>query len=145
MAYLFDTNHCIYLMNGWNKPKTNLSQEERNTVESFKGISNDVVYMCEASVGELIYGIERSQRKEYNRKNFESLILAIPSIPVSRSTWKIYGETKAELSMIGKKVPDIDLLIAATAKKYNLILVARDKHMRNLPHSFIRENWASIE
>ena len=38
MAYLFDTNHCIYLMNGWNKPESKLLKEECNTVKAFKKI-----------------------------------------------------------------------------------------------------------
>ena len=142
MAYLFDTNHCIYLMNGWNRPGSDLTTQERNTVESLKRIENDVIYMCEASVGELIYGVERSQRKEYNLKKLKALLLAVPPIPVTRSVWEIYGQTKATLSKIGIIIPDIDLLIASTAKYYDMILVGNDKHMKNLPDSFVRENWA---
>ncbi len=41
MAYLLDTNHCIYLMNGWNNPKDKLSHQERNTVAAFSKIGND--------------------------------------------------------------------------------------------------------
>ncbi|MBF0202753.1 MAG: type II toxin-antitoxin system VapC family toxin [Desulfamplus sp.] len=144
MAYLFDTNHCIYLMNGWSTKKTGLTSEELNTINVFSKIENDVVYMSEASVGELFYGIERSQRKEYNMRKFKALILAVPPVPVTKQVWEIYGQTKAELSKIGKIIPDIDLLIASTARFYNLILVANDKHMKNLPDSFVRENWSVI-
>jgi len=143
MAYLFDTNHCIYLMNGWNNPESNLSPQERNTVESFKRIENDVIYICEASVGELVYGVERSQKKEYNLKKLKAFLLAVPSVPVTRSVWELYGKTKARLSKTGIIIPDIDLLIASTAKYYDMILVANDKHMKNLPNSFVRENWAA--
>ncbi|MGD2088281.1 MAG: PIN domain-containing protein [Candidatus Aminicenantes bacterium] len=144
MAYLFDANHCIYLMNGWNNPESNLTAQERNTVEYFKRIENDVIYMCEASVGELVYGVERSQKKEYNLKKLKALLLAVPPIPVTRSVWEIYGKTKATLSKIGIIIPDIDLLIASTAKYHDMVLVANDKHMKNLPNSFVRENWASV-
>ncbi len=144
MGYLFDTNHCIYLMNGSSLNQTHLTYEEQNTVSALKRINNDVIYMSEASVGELFYGIERSQRKEYNMRKFKALILAVPPIPVTREVWELYGQTKAELSKIGKIIPDMDLLIASTAKVYNLILVANDKHMKNLPDSFVRENWSVI-
>jgi len=144
MAYLFDTNHCIYLMNGWGGDEKKLRPEERNTVRAFGRIHDDVVYMCEASVGELFYGIERSRRKEYNMGRFRALILAVPPVPVTRPVWEIYGQTKAELSKKGKGVPDVDLLTASTAKFYDLILVANDRHMKNLPDSFVRENWSSI-
>ncbi len=142
MAYLFDTNHCIYLMNGWNSPVHRLTPQEGKTVTAFDGIRNDTVYMSEVSVGELLYGVARSQRREYNRKRLEVLLSAVPPVPVTRSVWEIYGETKAELSRIGKTIRDMDLLIASTAKYYDMILVANDSHMRNLPKSFVRENWA---
>jgi predicted nucleic acid-binding protein len=129
-------------MNGWNNPEANLTPQERNTVGSFKRTENDVIYMCEASVGELFYGVERSQKKEYNLKKLKALLLAVLPVPVTRSVWEIYGKTKATLSKIGIIIPDIDLLIASTAKYYGMILVANDKHMKNLPNSFVRENWA---
>lgn len=142
MAYLLDTNHCIYLMNGWGSPVHRLTPQERNTVTAFGGIRNDTVYMSEVSVGELLYGVARSQRREYNRRRLEVLLSAVPPVPVSRGVWEIYGETKAELSRIGRTIPDMDMLIASTAKYYDMILVANDRHMRNLPDSFVRENWA---
>ncbi len=142
MTYLFDTNHCIYLMNGWGNPAYSLTSQERNTVAAFAKIRNDAVCMSEVSVGELIYGVARSQRREYNQRRLEILLSAVPLVPIIRSVWEIYGETKAELSMVGKTIPDMDLLIASSAKYYRMILVANDKHMKNLPDSFVLENWA---
>lgn len=142
MAYLFDTNHCIYLMNGWGNTAKRLTLQELNTVMAFDRIQNDTVYMSEVSVGELLYGVARSQRREYNRRRLEVLLSAVPPIPVTRNVWEIYGETKAELSRIGKTIPDMDLIIASTAKCHGMIIVANDRHMRNLPVSFVRENWA---
>ncbi len=143
MPYLVDTNHCIYLMNGWNTPEDDRTPEEHNTVQAVQRLDDDVVYMSETSVGELIYGIERSHRKASNRMRFHILVSAIPPVPIVRGVWDIYGATKAALSVDGKRVPDMDLLIASTAKYYELILVANDKHMRYLPNSFRRENWAN--
>ncbi len=112
MPYLFDTNHCIYLMNGWNTPEQKRSSEEQQVVLSFQQLHDDVIYMSEASIGELVYGIERSQRKDSNRQRLNVLRSAIPPVPVTSGVWNIYGETKATLRFLGKTVPDIDLLIA---------------------------------
>jgi len=142
MAYLFDTNHCIYLMNGWNTPEEQQSDCERNTVRIFKGLKDDVIYMSEASVGELWYGVERSQRKEFNRIRLNILLSAVPPLAVNRRVWELYGQTKAGLRQTGKVIPDIDLLIASTAQCYQMTLVANDKHMQHLPASFRRKNWA---
>ena len=145
MPYLYDTNHCIYLMNGWNTPEDKLSPAERNTITAFNRLQNDVIYMSEASVGELWYGVERSRRQDYNRTRLHVLVLAVPPLPVTRRIWELYGQTKAELSTVGKVVPDIDLLIAATAKSYHMTLIANDKHMNHLPAAFLRKNWAAGE
>ena len=83
-------------MNGWGAPESGRSVEERNTVEAFNGIRNDVVYMSEVSVGELLYGVARSRKKEYNRQRLEMLLSAVPPVPVTRKVWEIYGETKAD-------------------------------------------------
>lgn len=140
--YLFDTNHCIYLMNGWGQPSDRLTPQERNTATAFRRIGNEVVYMSEASLGELLFGVARSKKKEYNRRKLNVLISAILPIPVVRAVWEIYADTKAELGNCGKPIPDMDLLIAASAKCFDLTLVANDRHMKNLPASFAWENWA---
>jgi len=129
-------------MNGWGNPGDRLTPQERSTVAAFNRIRNDTVYMSEVSVGELLYGVARSQKREYNRRRLNILLLAVLPVPVTRSVWEIYGETKAELRMAGKIIPDMDLLIASTAKCHSMTLVANDKHMKNLPDSFIFENWA---
>lgn len=143
MAYILDTNHCIYLMNGWGNDLEKLHPEEYNTINQFNKIKNHVVYMSEASIGEILYGIARSKKREYNQRRLQLLLLAIPPISVSRNVWQIYGETKAELSNMGKRIPDMDLLIASTAKLYKMTLVTNDKHMKNLPNSFTITNWAT--
>lgn len=144
MPYLLDTNHCIYLMNGWNKEeeKRKLTDSEINTLNSFLKIKNDVVLMSEVSIGEIVYGIEHSRRKEYNRLAFDTLSSAVPPVSVTKRAWEIYGQTKAGLRKNGIVMPDLDLLIASTAKRYNLVLVANDSHMRHLPATFVIENWA---
>jgi tRNA(fMet)-specific endonuclease VapC len=116
--------------------------QERNTIKTFQRLETEMVYMSEASLGELLYGVARSRKKEYNRRKLRVLLSAIPPLPIVRAVWEIYGETKAELSNRGKTIPDMDLLIAASAKCYELTLVANDKHMKNLPDSFPWENWA---
>jgi tRNA(fMet)-specific endonuclease VapC len=129
-------------MNGWGQPSERLTVQERNTIKTFQRLETEMVYMSEASLGELLYGVARSSKKEYNRRKLEVLLSAIPPLPIVRAVWEIYGETKAELSNRGKTIPDMDLLIAASAKCYELTLVANDKHMKNLPDSFPWENWA---
>ena len=62
-------------------------------------------------------------------------------LPVTEDVWKLFGETLAELHNQGKPIADRDLLIACTAKVYDLILVTNDKNLDNLPESFQKVNW----
>jgi len=39
--------------------------------------------------------------------------------------WEVFVKIKAELSQIGRPIADMDLLIAATAKRYNLMLISK--------------------
>jgi len=53
---------------------------------------------------------------------------------------------KAELSRFGRSIEDMDLLIAATAKRYDLMLTSNDTDMDNLDflvkNRVERESWA---
>jgi len=58
---------------------------------------------------------------------------------------KLFAQIKAELQKLGKPIDDMDILIAATAKKYKLVLVTSDADRNNLEFlqtiSIKRENW----
>lgn len=143
MSYLLDTNHCIYLMNGWKKDARQRSSHESNTIQKVEWLQEGVMlYLCEATLGELYYGAENSQRKEENRQSIGLLKKAVLPLAVDETIWNIFGMTKARLRQGGKRIPDMDLLIAATAQCYGLCLVTNDAHLALLPDTFQRENWA---
>lgn len=98
-------------MNGWGTPGDRLSPQERSTVAAFNRIRDDTVFMSEVSVGELLYRVARSQKRGYNRRRLNILLLAVLPVRVIRGVWEIYGETKAELSMVGKMIPDMACLL----------------------------------
>ncbi|MGK5095113.1 PIN domain-containing protein [Deltaproteobacteria bacterium TL4] len=106
-------------------------------------MNQDMVYFSEATWGELIFGAERSQKRESNLLRIRLFQKAVPSVSIDQEIWSIFGQTKALLSLQGKVVPDMDLLIASTAKRYELTLVSNDQHMQSLPASFLWENWSN--
>ncbi len=142
MPYLLDTNHCIYLLNGWRKSPSQQTAFEKNTVSAFEQMKEDMVFMSEVTLGELFFGAECSQKRAHNLASIATIQSAVVPLSVDQPTWKIFGETKAQLRKRGKKIPDMDLLIAATAKRYELTLVANDQHMDSLPETFEFSNWA---
>lgn len=144
MAFLLDTNHCIYALNGWKKPESKRTPEESRVVKKIRSLEEDTgLYLCEASLGELYYGAECSQKRAYNLQRIDTLKTAIIPISVNEHAWRLFGRLKATLRREGKKIPDIDLLIATTAEEYKLSLVTNDTHLELLPKNFKRVNWAN--
>lgn len=144
MSYLLDTNHCIYLLNGWKKKEFDRKPEERNVVNKVSSLrGKHFLFMCEATLGELYYGAYCSKKQSYNLGRIEVLKQAVFPLAGSERAWRIFGETKATLKSGGKRISDMDLFIAATAKEYGLILVTGDTHHKLLPSSFDRQDWAT--
>ncbi|QWR77158.1 type II toxin-antitoxin system VapC family toxin [Candidatus Magnetomonas plexicatena] len=145
MPYLLDTNHCIYLMNGSEKTENDLSTFEHNTIEMVHIFRNEPCYMSEVSLGELYYGVAFSNMKEHNFNKIALFRESVLTLSLDTNIWMLFGETKAYLRKQGKTITDFDLLIACTAKTYNLILVTNDSDFEVLPESFERVNWAGKE
>lgn len=145
-GYLLDTNHCAYLLNAKGKQEHKQSQLEKNTIQAVSSRMEVVLHMSEATLGELIYGAEYSKQKEANLQELKAFTEIVPPLLIDREVWQLFGKAKAQLRVVGKKMPDIDLLIASTAKRYGLVLVTNDKHLAlldNLPEPFVKmENWA---
>lgn len=146
-GYLLDTNNCIYYSNALKKLAERRSMAEKRVVQVINSIrSNTTLYMSEATLGELIFGAENSQRKEYNLEQIDIFKQAILPLSADQEVWAIWGKMKALLKKAGKPIANMDLLIAATAKRYDLILATNDSNLDNL--DFLteirveRENWA---
>ncbi len=145
-GYLLDTNNCIYYSNALKKKEHRRTPKEKRILHIIDFIQyNTALYMSEATLGELIYGAERSQHKEYNLEQLKKFKQAIPPLLVDQEVWTIFGKLKAELKRIGRTIADMDTLIAATAKRYNLILATHDSNLNNLDYlkknTVKREDW----
>ncbi len=143
MPYLLDTNHCSYLMNGLYKKESRCKPEEIKTIEAFNKITTDAVYMSEASIGEISYGAEISAHSTNIYQRLAKLKNIILAAPVDVQCWELFEKTKGELKLNGKKIQDIDLLIACVAHRYGCIFVTNDGAFKNLPAGFQVENWSS--
>ena len=112
--YLLDTNICAYFLNG----KFNL-EEKIDEV----GFENCCV--CEITIAELKYGVEKSAHKEKNRKTLEIFQAKFDIIPILPAL-DIYAKEKARLKIKGKVLDDFDLLIGSTAILNGLTLVTKN-------------------
>ncbi|MEM9261332.1 MAG: PIN domain-containing protein, partial [Bacteroidota bacterium] len=53
-------------------------------------------------------------------------------IPTTKKTAKIYAEIKYKLRKKGRPIPENDIWIAATAMQFDLTLITKDKHFKEI-------------
>ena len=131
MAYLIDTNIIIYSL----KQHELVNQKFEDTKNIPKSISV-VTY------GELIYGARKSRHIEKNLAISYRIAELFPIINIERSIMDVFGEIKRTLERKGNIIDDMDILIAATALSYNLVLVTNDVNHFDRIKDLRIENWA---
>jgi len=129
MDYLLDTNICIHYFKGQFDLKNKIEQ-----------IGFRKFAISEITLAELIYGVEKSQRKSENIRVIENFKEKITIIPIFDS-FRIYGIEKARLMLKGTIISDLDLFIGATAIVNNLILVTRNVKEFERMENIKIENW----
>ena len=137
-SYLLDTNHCVYIINGLDKAQR--SEEESNVIKTIRKTKSNI-YISDVTLGELYFGAEHSSNPDYNLNRIELFKHAVIQIPVSENIWKLFAKIKSSLQKQGKIIPDLDILIACTAKTFDITLVTNDSHFNVLPTEFKITNW----
>jgi tRNA(fMet)-specific endonuclease VapC len=85
------------------------------------------------SYAEFWEGLLGSPRQELYRPALADLVAGVPVLGLDRDTAEVFGEVRADLRRQGKLIPDLDLLIAATALRHDLTVISRDEHLRRVP------------
>ena len=122
-SFLLDTNILIGLFAKDKSILNQLSEAEKNGL---------IIYVPVICIGELYYGAEQSIQKENNLKRIEGLTEATEVLECDENTAAWYGKIKSQLKLQGKPIPENDIWIAALSKQYNLVLVTRDNHFKNI-------------
>jgi len=131
MKYLWDTDTCIYLLNG----NTVIEEKLRSVGE--KDICTSIV-----NIAELKFGAYNSSQVESNLKRIERLASILNVInDFNNEIATIFAKNKAILRKNGIIIGDFDLLIGSFALAYNLTIVTNNiEHFRHIPNIKI-ENW----
>ncbi len=131
--YLLDTNICIHIIKG-----------EFNLKAKIQKIRFQSCYISEITVAELLYGVANSvpDRKAINLQRVLDLRTSFSEQTISISEClEEYGQQKARLRSIGRRVEDLDIFIGSTAIVKGLTLVTRNtKDFINMAGINL-ENW----
>ena len=91
------------------------------------------IYASEVSIAELIYGALHSQAVEKHLKETKEIERALTVLPLGDWT-RDYAEMRQALTSKGIIVGDFDILIAVTARHYDLTVVTHNtKHFGQMP------------
>jgi tRNA(fMet)-specific endonuclease VapC len=129
MKYLLDTNICIHYFKG-----------QFGLKEKIEQFGYEKFAISEITLAELVYGAEKSIKRDNNIAVIENFAEKITIIPIFESI-KTYGKEKARLKSKGTIISDLDLFIGATAINNDMILVTRNvREFERMEHIRI-ENW----
>ena len=130
IKYMLDTNILIYTIK--NRPK--------KVREAFKKYS-DYLSMSSVTLGELIYGAERSAQVTRNLQDIDGLAARMDVLPFDDHAATHFGQVRAELAKKGKPIGPYDSRIAGHARALGLILVTNNmREFKRVPGLRV-ENW----
>ena len=93
------------------------------------------------TLGELIYGAEKSSQPERNLRDIEGLAARLDVLPLADEAAGHFGQIRADLAKIGQPIGSYDLMIAGHARSLGLILVTNNlREFQHVPGLRL-ENW----
>jgi len=130
IKYMLDTNIVSYTIK--NRP-----QEVR---EAFK-VHDGQMCISTVTLGELIYGAERSAQPEKNLDVVEGMAARLEVLSFTANDAAHFGQLRAELIANGQPIDPYDMMIAGHARAQGLILVTNNlKEFSRVPGLRV-ENW----
>jgi predicted nucleic acid-binding protein len=110
------------------------SNPRRELVQQLRKVPMQSRFVSAISVGEIIYGIERTGGHEAIRERLEAEFIArIEVLPFDTNAARTYGRIKAELHRAGQPLDEPDLRIASIAVSRSLTLITRNEsHFRRV-------------
>jgi tRNA(fMet)-specific endonuclease VapC len=131
LKYMIDTNIVIYTLK--NRPA--------KVRAAFKKHSGEMC-LSSVSMGELIYGAEKSARVEHNLSIIEGLGARLKVESFDMKAAMHFGQLRAELAKSGKLIGPYDMMIAGHARALGLILVTNNRREFDRVSGLRVENWA---
>ena len=130
---LLDTNTCIQVLNG----------TSRSVVAHLRAVSLAEVRLSSVVKGELLYGARRSGRRAENLRLLARFFDTIVSLPFDDRCAEEYGVLREELDREGTPIGPNDLLIAATARAHDCVLITHNVREFSRVPGLRYEDWES--
>jgi tRNA(fMet)-specific endonuclease VapC len=129
---MLDTNIVIYTIK--NRPAT---------VRQAFILHSAQMCISAVTLGELVYGAEKSAQPERNLADIDGLIARLEVLNFDELAATHFGQVRAELSKTGKMIGPYDQMIAGHARSLGLILVTNNLREFERVPGLRLENWIS--
>jgi tRNA(fMet)-specific endonuclease VapC len=131
LEFMLDTNICIYVIR--NRPAA--------LRERFDQLA-EALCISTITLGELLYGVEKSARRNQNFQAVEQFTARLEVLPFAARAATHFGQIRAELTRVGTPCGAYDMLIAAHARSEGLMLVTNNvREFQRMPGLRL-DNWA---
>jgi predicted nucleic acid-binding protein len=121
MTYILDTSFIInyFRKGGW----------WFDTIVKLAGEKNGSLIISAVAYAELRYGVMRSVNPQKEREKLKGFVddFLIEIIPITAEIAEEYAQVKRDVEKGGSTLDDFDLLIGATAKTKNAVLLTDNK------------------
>ncbi|HEY4572831.1 MAG TPA: type II toxin-antitoxin system VapC family toxin [Thermoanaerobaculia bacterium] len=114
--YLLDTNACIRILRNTSRP----------LLDRFQRHDPSEIKLCSVVKAELYYGAQRNTQKEANLLLLQRFFTTFESVPFDDESADHYGRIRVDLERAGLMIGPNDLMIAAIARAYGLVLVTHN-------------------
>lgn len=131
LKYLLDTNMVIYTIK--NRP-----QWVKERFQQHHGR----MAISTVTLGELIFGAERSQQVERNLADIEALAARLEVLPFDNKAAYHFGQIRASLYRTGRPMGPYDMMIAGQARAAGLILVTNNTKEFDRVPGLLLEDWS---
>jgi tRNA(fMet)-specific endonuclease VapC len=115
-VFLLDTNTCIRVLNGSSAP----------VAARLQATSPSEVRLSAIVKAELVYGARKSARVDENLRVLRRFFAPFVSLPFDDRCAEEAGLIRLDLERSGRPVGPNDLLVAATARAYDLVVVTHN-------------------
>ncbi len=130
MAYLLDTNTCVYALKDKGRVRARLRE-----------LSPDLLAVSTVTLAELRFGSLKSSRPEKNREVVDHFLGPLALLPFDREAALEYAAIRLVLERAGAPIGERDLLIASIARARRLAVVTHDLgEFRRVP-GLVVEDW----
>lgn len=137
MAYLLDTNTCIYLLTG-NQP-----DYQRNILARLEALPrNERPVISTVVLSELQYGVRKSRWRKANQALLDEFLLDFDVNDYGASTAVFYCELRTDLEKRGQPIGSMDMMVAAHALSLGATLVTHNTREFKRVKGLRLEDWA---